>query len=91
MVFNKLNFNMLSTCQSSILILLQKMSVWSILLQNGTSAFPGCYWAFSRNFKDVLKMFKVCFLKKFKEFKEFQGILRIFKEFYGILRKFKEC
>jgi len=53
MIFNMLKFH------SNFIA--KKMSVWSILLQNGTSAFPGCYWAFSGNFKDVLKMFKVFF------------------------------
>ena len=35
---------MFFSCWNSILILLQKMSVWSILLQNGTSAFPESFY-----------------------------------------------
>ena len=34
---------MILICLNSILILLQKMSVWSMLLQNGTSAFAGSF------------------------------------------------
>ena len=74
------------------------MSVWNILLQNGTSAFPGSFYIDfighvildqrilrnSKDFKGTLRNFKGIL-------KELQGSsrnLESFKEFYGILEEF---
>ena len=63
MIFNMLKFHSH--------FIAKKMFAWSILLQNGTSVFPGSFY---------IDVYWACHFRS-ANFKEFEGILRNFKEY----------